>query len=72
MEARPVRKQLGLTKYQLFLISAIMVAAFLSVSMITKNFNYTLASLITVVVINLSILLKTVRLQRKRAFKSGL
>ncbi|MYL50949.1 hypothetical protein GLV98_15750 [Halobacillus litoralis] len=72
MEARPVRKPLGLRKYPLFLISAIMVVAFLSLSMITKNFNYTLASVITVVVINLSILLKTVRLQRKRAFKSGL
>lgn len=69
MEARPVRKQPGLSKYQLILISAIMVAAFLSLSMITKNFNYTLASLITVVVINFSISLKTLRLQRKRAYK---
>lgn len=65
MEARPVKQQHRLNKHAFVLISMIIIVIFSSISIITENFNYAISSLITVVLINLTIILKTVRSQKK-------
>ncbi|CDQ20449.1 hypothetical protein SAMN05192559_105289 [Halobacillus karajensis] len=66
MEARPVKQQHRLNKHAFVLISMIIIVIFSSISIITESFNYAISSLITVVLINLTIILKTVRSQKKK------
>lgn len=68
MEARPIRRQPNITKVHLFTVSLIMVVSFLSISFVTNNYNYTLASAITVIVINLSLIFKNIRKVNKKSF----
>ncbi|SFK21888.1 hypothetical protein SAMN04487936_10984 [Halobacillus dabanensis] len=61
MEAHPERKQENLNRFHLLVVSLIMILAFFFISMVTNNFNYTVASVVTVLVINFSIIKKSIR-----------
>ncbi len=66
METRPMKIHTLTPKLALF-ISTFMLIPFLFISFITNNFNYTIASVITLLLINLTAYIKILRLKKKKS-----
>ncbi|WP_226584966.1 hypothetical protein [Halobacillus litoralis] len=69
MEARPVKKQKVQPNACVLIISASMLLSFFALSFLTDNYNYFTASMLSVIIINLTVLAEEYRQHKKRAVK---
>lgn len=69
MEFRPVKKQRVISNFPLLFISGVILALFLSLSVVTKNYNYTTASVLSIIIMNVSLISHSVRKSRKKSLR---
>ncbi|MBN8235992.1 hypothetical protein JF544_12070 [Halobacillus kuroshimensis] len=69
MEFRPMRKQRVIPGFPLLFISGVMLALFLSLSVVTNNYNYTAASVVSVIIMNVALASPSIRKSRKKSLR---